>query len=493
MKSCRMLSVTKNKKVKMMNTKEHGLRALEEQIRRELGYLNYPTDNWVKPLNDSVGREALDVAIIGGGMCGMAAAFGLTKEGIRNFRIFDAGDEGFEGPWATTARMRTLRSPKRLPGPHMGLPSLTFQSWYRTQVDDETWDELEHIPRETWMNYLRWYRQILEIPVENNNALKKIIPDGELLRLQFLGLDGDFEVLTRRLVMATGRSAFGGVRVPGIFKDIPKKFFAHTEEMIDFPALRGKDVLVIGGAASAVDNAAVALENGANKVSLLMRSESIPRLNKFKNIAYAGFLRGYYSLDDETRWRFLHHGQEARVAAPRRSMLRLKEYSNFHIHTDSGVKDVKFNDQKITIETDKEEFTGDFVILGTGYAIDIKRQAELADHAGKVLLWQDCYTPPADVANEELGRFPYLGPAFEFLEKENGIAPFLNRIHLFNAATTLSHAAVSSDIPGVNIGAERLVNALAVRFFNEGADQHLQDFYDYSDPELLGDEWREEV
>jgi hypothetical protein len=173
-------------------------------------------------------------------------------------------------------------------------------------------------------------------------------------------------------------------------------------------------------------------------------------------------------------------------------MLRLKEFPNFHLHTGAAVEKVEVTDQKVSITTEKDEFIGDFVILGTGYAIDMTQQPELADFADQVLLWQDCFTPPADVANEELGRFPYLGPAFEFLEKENGAAPFLSRIHLFNAATTLSHAAISSDIPGVNIGAERLVNALSVQLFKEGVGQHLQDFYDYSDPELLGDEWREE-
>ena len=475
-----------------MKQEKCGLAALERQIQRELKYLNYPTENWVKPVVGSKGEAVLDVAVIGGGMCGMAVAFGLTREGISNFRIFDAGNEGCEGPWVTTARMRTLRSPKHLPGPHMGLPSLTFQSWYRTQVDDKAWEELEHIPRETWMEYLRWYRHVLKIPIENYSTLKKIIPDGDLLRLQLSHPEGEFDVLARRLVLATGRAAFGGVRVPDIFKDVPKELYAHTEEMIDFTALKGKNVLVIGGAASAVDNAAVALENGASEVHLLMRSETIPRLNKFKSIAYAGFLRGYHYLNDEMRWRFLHHGLGSQVAAPRRSMLRLKEYPNFHIHTGAGVKNVRIGDRDVTLVTDKAEFTGDFVILGTGYAIDIKQQAELADFADQILLWQDCYTPPKDIANEELGRFPYLGPGFEFLEKEKGSAPYLGQIHLFNAATTLSHAAVSSDIPGVNVGADRLVSALSIQFFTEGAEAHLKDFYAYNDPELLGDEWREE-
>ncbi|MCF8468479.1 MAG: hypothetical protein K9G33_13850, partial [Sneathiella sp.] len=283
-------------------------------------------------------------------------------------------------------------------------------------------------------------------------------------------------------------AAFGGIRIPQVFKNIPKEYYAHTEEIIDFSALAGKRVLVIGGAASAVDNAAAALENSAAEVHLLMRAPEIPRLNKFKSTVYPGYFRGYSALDDEMRWRFLHHGLGSRVAAPRLSMLRLKAYGNFHIHTGADVTKANIESGEICLKMGQREISGDFVILGTGYAIDARQQPELADFADKLLLWRDQYHPPADVANEELGRFPYLGPAFELLEKEAGSAPFLNRIHLFNAATTLSHAAVSSDIPGVNIGADRLVNALAAQFFQEGARQHVDDFYNFSDPELFGDE-----
>ena len=57
-----------------MKQEKYGLAALERQIQRELKYLNYPTENWVKPVVGSKGEAVLDVAVIGGGMCGMAVA-----------------------------------------------------------------------------------------------------------------------------------------------------------------------------------------------------------------------------------------------------------------------------------------------------------------------------------------------------------------------------------------------------------------------------------
>jgi len=475
-----------------MSEVSKGLDALEIRIQREFGYLNYPADNWVKPARASDGGDILDVAIIGGGMCGMAVAFGLMREGVRNFRIFDRQDKNFEGPWLTTARMKTLRSPKHLTGPHMGLPNLTFQAWFRAQWPTKEWEDLVHIPREMWMDYLNWYRQVLNIPTENNTALSAIEAEGNFLRLHFEKEGKVFAHLTRRVVMATGRAAFGGIRLPEPFKDVPRSLYAHTEDTIDFNRLKDKRVIVIGGAASAVDAAAVALETGAREVHLLVRSPEIPRLNKFKSTVYPGFFRGFKAQDDETRWRFLQHGFANKIAAPRASMLRLKEFENFHIHLGSAVEAVNVRGDSVRITTAKAVHDGDFIILGTGYAINIEDQPEFAGFSDKVLLWQDRYTPPGEIVDMELGRFPYLGAGFELLEKQGQTAPFLNKIHLFNAATTMTHAAVSSDIPGVNIGAERLVNALAEKFFTDAKTEHLNDFYEYNDPELLGDEWREE-
>ncbi|MGK9797804.1 FAD/NAD(P)-binding protein, partial [Salmonella enterica subsp. enterica] len=77
-------------------------------------------------------------------------------------RIFDRAPAGFEGPWATTARMETLRSPKQLTGPALGLPALTFRAWYEAQFGTAAWDALDKIPRLQWMDYLRWYRRVLD-------------------------------------------------------------------------------------------------------------------------------------------------------------------------------------------------------------------------------------------------------------------------------------------------------------------------------------------
>ncbi|MCH5770580.1 FAD-dependent oxidoreductase, partial [Salmonella enterica] len=73
-----------------------GLAALEARLRQDLSWLEIPAKPWVTPrLVD--GQPVLDVAIIGGGMAGLAAAASLTHLGIVA-PIFDQSPEGYEGP-----------------------------------------------------------------------------------------------------------------------------------------------------------------------------------------------------------------------------------------------------------------------------------------------------------------------------------------------------------------------------------------------------------
>ena len=65
----------------------------------------------------------------------------------------------------------------------------------------------------------------------------------------------------RRVVLATGIEGSGQWDVPASIRDgLPRRLWAHTREDIDFGALAGKRVAVLGAGASAFDNAATALD-----------------------------------------------------------------------------------------------------------------------------------------------------------------------------------------------------------------------------------------
>ncbi|PNH04405.1 hypothetical protein TSOC_009437 [Tetrabaena socialis] len=93
-----------------------GLAQLATKVEDSLAKLAYPARPWVKSLPAQAGGHVYDVVIIGGGQCGLAAAFGLMREQVSNILVLDENEAGREGPWMTYARMITLRTNKALTG-----------------------------------------------------------------------------------------------------------------------------------------------------------------------------------------------------------------------------------------------------------------------------------------------------------------------------------------------------------------------------------------
>ncbi len=468
-----------------------GLQALEQRLHHDLACLCYPPTNWV-PATHHHGQRVLDVAVIGGGMCGLVASFALKRAGITHLRILDKSPKGFEGPWVTYARMETLRSPKHLVGPAMGMGALTFRAWYEAQYGAAAWEALDKIPRPQWMDYLRWYRQVLDLPVENDIEVRRIVPQDHLLQLELAGPGTSAStLLARKVVLATGREGMGAPAIPAFVADLPRERWAHSSDPMDFAALKGRRVVVVGIGASAVDNAAEALEAGASEVRMLIRRSEMPQINKMMGIGSYGFTAGFPNLDDDWRWRFMHYSFTTQTPAPRGSTLRVSRHPNAYFHFGAGVERIAVQGPEVVIDTrDGRRFGTDFVILGTGFTVDPPTRPELAAYADQILLWRHCYTPPKALAHRELGQFPYLSPDFAFREREPGRAPWLGNIHCFNYGATLSLGKVSGDIPAVSDGAQFLAQSLAAGFYRADIERHWQNLLDYAKPELLGDEWR---
>lgn len=463
-----------------------GLAALEARLRQDLEWLELPAKNWVPP-REVDGRSVHDVVIIGAGMCGLAAAGALRNLGIRNIALYDRAPAGQEGPWMTFARMRTLRSPKQLTGPALGLPALTFRAWYEAQFGRDAWDALGRIPRTQWMQYLIWYRRMLDLPVQNDTDVTAIRPFGaDLLELDIAHQES---VLARRLVLATGRDGLGGPYVPDLVRDIDKRYWAHSAEDIAFGALRGARVGVIGAGASAMDNAATALEAGAASLDLFIRRKDIPRVNKFTGIGSPGTVHGFQALPDEWKWRFLHYVLTEQTPPPHDSTLRVSSHPNARFHLGAPVLSVREHGDEIRVTTPHGEYGLDFLILATGFMVDLARRPELAAFAPHIRLWRDRFAPPAGMDNVELEYSPDLDPAFAFQQRVDGACPHLGRIHCFNYPATLSHGKLSGDIPAVSEGAERLARGIARLLFVEDREQHFTNLVAFDTPELLGDEW----
>jgi len=214
-----------------------GLAALAARLADELEFLQLPAPRWT-PALEREGQPVVDVAIIGAGMTGLAAAAALVQRGL-SVVAYDEAPAGLEGPWATTARMETLRSPKQLAGPALGIPSLTFRAWFEAQFGRAEWEAVDKIPRLQWMDYLRWYREVLRLPVLNGHRVTDIEPRADGLVMLGLEIEGrPTRAWARRVVLATGRAGLGGPALPAFAEALPRSRWAHSSDDNDYAARR---------------------------------------------------------------------------------------------------------------------------------------------------------------------------------------------------------------------------------------------------------------
>ncbi|WP_349961835.1 NAD(P)/FAD-dependent oxidoreductase [Rhizobium sp. ZPR3] len=470
----------------------NGLDALEVRLRQDLAWLELPAKSWI-PQRVIDGQPVVDVVIIGAGMAGLVASGMLKRLGVANHLVLDKAPAGQEGPWVTFARMRTLRSPKQLTGPAMGLPALTFRAYYEARYGREAWIALDRAPREIWMEYLVWYRKVLELPVRNGVAVDAILPREDGMLGVVCSQDGQVETMVaRHVVLATGRDGLGGPFVPAIAASIDRKFWAHTADDIDFAELRGKRIGVVGAGASAMDNAATALEAGALRLDMFVRRKELPRINKFTGIGSQGVVHGFAGLPDEWKWRFLNYAMGQQTPPPRPSVLRVSSFPQAHLHIQSPISGLEQEGDHVVVTTPKGRYLVDFLIFGTGFKIDLSNRPELAAFDPHIRLWRDRFPVPAGMPNAELEGAPDLGEAFEFLEREPGSCPMLAKIHCFNFPATLSHGKLTGDIPAISEGADRLARGIVRALFVADREKHFENLQAFDTPELLGDEWADD-
>ena len=469
------------------------LDALEARLQQDLSWLELPAKSWVPP-RDIDGQPVVDVVILGAGMAGLVASAMLKRLGVANHIVLDKAPAGREGPWITFARMRTLRSPKQLTGPAMGLPALTFRAYYEARHGRDAWVALEKAPRETWMDYLVWYRRVLDLPVRNEVSVDAIVPRADGLLDVVCRQGGQTEtMIARHVVLATGRDGLGGPFVPAIADNIDPAFRAHTADAIDFASLHGKRVGVVGAGASAMDNAATALEAGAGRLDMFVRRRALPSVNKFTGIGSQGVVHGFAGLPDEWKWRFLDYAMHAQTPPPRASVLRVSAFPQSHLHLGSPILALKQEGDHLVVTTPKGRYPLDFLIFGTGFKVDLRSRPELAAVAPHIRLWRDRFPVPADMPNSELEGSPDLGDAFEFLETEPGACPALAKIHCFNFPATLSHGKLTGDIPAISEGADRLARGIVRALFVADRERHFASLEAFDTPELLGGEWADDI
>ncbi|CZT37013.1 flavin-containing monooxygenase [Rhizobium sp. 9140] len=438
---------------------------LEAQVRRDLDSIEASPRAWVPERRDAYGNVISDVVIVGAGLTGLSLAFGLKRQGIERVRLIDAAPAGLEGPWLTTARMRTLRSPKTLSGPDLGIPSLTYRAWHEAVEGHESWEQLDKIDRQAWMAYLAWFRSMIGLPVENDTRLLSISQVDDHLRLQVENGGQSSCIACRKVVLATGLEGAGGFNVPPDVATLPRTRWTHSGELIDPGILSAKRVGVIGAAASSFDWAVTALEAGATSVTLLARSPVLPRTEILDWSNFPGFLNHFADLDDQTRYRFTRRMFDFKTPPTNEMYGRAMAFPDCRLVTGARICSIGMTDDAVVISTAKGDFVFDHLLLGTGYSVDLSRRPELASHVDQIATWADRFVPATGEEDPDLLAYPYLGPAFELMEKTPGALPMLANIHVFNSAAVPSLGPICNGITGLKSGVPKLVSGICRGLF----------------------------
>ncbi|WP_321857439.1 SidA/IucD/PvdA family monooxygenase [Paraburkholderia tropica] len=445
---------------------------------------------WIPPRPES----NHDVVVVGGGQNGVAIAYGLRRQGVNNVLVIDQARKGEAGIWTNIARMQLLRTSKFLAGPEFGNPVLSFRAWFEAQFGMQAFDELERIHREDWAAYLSWYQRILQVDVQYETRLQRIEAlESGLLRLYLSWAGRDHVVVARKLVLATGFTGAGTENVPELLRSLPRHFWAHTSDPIDFSSLAGRRVAIVGAGPSAFDAAGVALEHGAAEVHLFSRRDAIQHQpNSPRGVTppvppspvaaparesvgrnYPGAFEHFHQLPDAVRWRYHLNSKGAPASTPEDSIRRATAHANFHLHLSASWDNIDIQDGNVSVVLKGEAFNFDYVIAGTGLRIDLGTRPELTGIIERVAHWGDRYTPAVGEEFPAAALYPYLGDAFEFLEKQPGAAPYVSHIHCYNWAAALSSGKNLSDIPSMP-ELNRLISGLTRNLFLEDLPHHTR-------------------
>ena len=468
-----------------------GLPALEAELARQLVLTGHGGADWTRPRAHPQGHVH-DVVIVGGGQSGLAAAFGLLRERVSNLLVIDESPAGYEGPWDTYARMITLRTPKELNPIDFGLPALSYRAWWEAQHGARGWAALDKIARGDWMDYLRWYRRVLALPVRNDTRLTLIEPLGD--GLHRLHLDGQAPLLARKIVLATGIQGGGEWHVPAMISDaVPRRLYAHTSEPIDLAALVGKRIGILGGGASAFDNANAALTQGVGEAHVFLRRAVLPRINPIRFMERVGFTGRYPALSDADKYAvmagFLGHNQPP----TNDTFDRAAAHAGFALHLGAPWLSVEASGDGVRVTTPHGEYDFDFIILSTGLVSDPGLRPELGRVADRIARWADRFTPAAGSANALIDAHPYLGAGFELLPREEEDADTLHGLFAFNYSALISLGLSASALSGLRTALPRLVKGVTDQLFLDDREAMVADLLAYDEAEFLGEWPRQEA
>lgn len=405
--------------------------------------------------------SAVDVAIIGAGPNGLGLAAHLRQYGVSH-RIFGSP-------------MQTWRDMPK----NMYLKSLGFATSIPTPDGRRTFPEYcrangledyEPIEFATFAQYGLEFQRDLVPYLENTFVTGLRRADGHFA----LTLANGELVPARRVVVAVGLTYFP--RVPAVLAALPPDRLTHTWGPKNFDDFTGKDVVVVGGGASALETAALLHEHGARVQVLARRGVSwggrgvrewqrswIDRIRM--PISSLGHGRENWVLQ-HLPWLMHYVPADRRLAFTRRHLgpapawwLRERVEGRVDIHVQTSIEQARVQGDKVVLlvraaGVGVREIEADHVMAGTGYEFDVDRIAFIhPDLAGQIQRLE--HAPRLSRHFESsVPRLYFLGPVAAL-----SFGPLVR----FVAGAEFAVGVLANDLAGPGAIGRRLVAAIGGR------------------------------
>lgn len=276
-----------------------------------------------------------------------------------------------------------------------------------------------------------------------------------------------------QVVVATGISHFQ--HVPRVFEGLTREYVSHSSDWSDLSSFKGRDVVVVGAGASAVDSAALLHEAGA-RVQLVARAQTIrfnsrPSIDRtladrlrspasklgpgWKNLFYEKSPLAFYFFP----WNVRRHEVRCHLGPAPGWFVRERAEGRFPMLLGAAPIAASTIGGRVHL---KVELTGgtvrtiecDHIISATGYKVDVRRLPFLGEGLVRELETVD-NTPRLSLSFESsvpglyftgLAAASHFGPVMRFACGAESSVPRLSRHLIRSSARIATRAGAGGDV-----------------------------------------------
>ena len=322
------------------------------------------------------------VAIIGAGPYGLSLAAHLRGRGI-DFRIFGTPLYSWRAQMPKGMFLKSEGFASNLYDPD---GSFTLERFCADKGLGYA-DYNHPVPLDTFCAYGLAFQQRFA-PLLEDEAVVGLERTGETFRL---GLDNGETLTAQKVVVAVGAGHFRFV--PDALKALPAEYLSHSADHHDLSRFAGRDVIVVGGGASAIDLVAALDEVGAN-AHLVARRTALrwntpahrPAWKRWYPMSGlgGGWPNRFYEnapmlfrrLPDEMRTRIVRSWLGPAGAWPVRERVERAPLFLGHTLRSAQVRDGKVH-LCVSGPGGDQQLSADHVIAATGFRVDLRALAFL--------------------------------------------------------------------------------------------------------------------